>query len=328
MRERPSTARSLRRRLAPFVAADLLGFVLLAVSAHVDLIEYLTAAAATVAVAGLVHWEPRVRLPVPVQARPALLLLASVGLLRDAAGGQSSGVGMLALLPVFWIALYGGGGEMATVLAGLASFYIAPIVFIGGVAYPASGYRTAVLSVAVGGIIGFTVQRLVEQVRADSAELEGHKRDLQRVAAVSRQIATSADARFEVCRAACEISDATFAVLLEPQGADRLVSTAMAGLDAGPFAAAGRRSAPMIAFASREPLLIPDAASSSLLNARLWAEHGSPATMLFEPVLRGDAVSGVLVVGWHRPIATHRVPAVVSLLAAEAAIAIERADLV
>jgi diguanylate cyclase (GGDEF)-like protein len=50
--------------------------------------------------------------------------------------------------------------------------------------------------------------------------------------------------------------------------------------------------------------------------------------MRFEPVLRGDAPAGVLVLAWAEPVsATHRTAAL-GLLATEAAIAIERADLV
>ena len=70
------------------------------------------------------------------------------------------------------------------------------------------------------------------KVRNQAAEVAGHTRDLQRVAAISRELATSSDARGRVCEAAIELAAATFAFLMEPDGAGSLVSTAMAGLDA------------------------------------------------------------------------------------------------
>jgi diguanylate cyclase (GGDEF)-like protein len=187
-----------------------------------------------------------------------------------------------------------------------------------------------VLFVVVSGIIGLTVQRLVAQIRRHADAVEGHQRDLEHVAAVSRRIATSADARADVCRAACEVTDATFAVLLEPEAGDRLRSTAMAGLDAPPFgsAPASARSAPVLALTTRRSIFVGDPATSQLISRQLWAEHGEPACVRFEPVLRGDAAVGVLVLAWAEPVsATHRTAAL-GMLAAEAAIAIERADLV
>jgi diguanylate cyclase (GGDEF)-like protein len=320
----------LLRRLTPFVAADLLAFALVGLTERVSVVAYGSGVMLSATVVALTVWLPWGSLPSAARVMPALVFLLSASMLREAGGGAASGVGALALLPVFWIALHGTRAQLTTVLTGVAAFCLAPILLIGGSAYATSGYRTAVLFVAVSGIIGFTVQQLVEQVRAHADEVERHRHDLQRVAAVSRQVATSADARTDVCRAACEISAAKFAILLEPDGPDRLISTAMVGLDARPFASAPtrERSAPLIAFASRQPLLITDAANSRVLNLRLWAEHGKPASMLFEPVLHGDLATGVLIVGWDEPVSDSRAPAIVSLLASEAAIAIERADLV
>jgi diguanylate cyclase (GGDEF)-like protein len=52
--------------------------------------------------------------------------------------------------------------------------------------------------------------------------------------------------------------------------------------------------------------------------------------MLFEPVMRGEDTVGVLVVGWTRPVADVRMggPALIGLLATEAASAIAHTDLV
>jgi diguanylate cyclase (GGDEF)-like protein len=312
------------RQVVPFLAAATLAFLLVALTARVHAWGF-TAAAGL----GLVAWAAWARLPSSAQIVPSLLFLGSAAMLRHAGGGNGSGVGVLALLPVFWIALHGSPRQLAILLAGVALFYLAPIVLIGGGEYPESGFRTAILFTVVSGLIGFTVQQLVAQVRGQAQEAERHWRDLDHVTSLSRQIAVSADARVNVCRAACELSGARYAVLLEPDG-DRLRSTAMVGLDAVPFDSkpAGERSAPRTALSTRRSIFVPDPATSSLVNHQLWLEHGAPACMLFEPVLRGDTAAGVLDIGWDEPIGEARHTAVIRLLATEAAIAIERADLV
>jgi diguanylate cyclase (GGDEF)-like protein len=128
----------------------------------------------------------------------------------------------------------------------------------------------------------------------------------------------------------CEVSGASFVVLLEPESEHQLRSTAMAGLDARPFgsAAPGERSATRAALTTRRSVFVDDPATSEVVNQAMWAEHGAPACMLFEPVLRDDIVAGVLVIAWAEPVSRARYAAVISLLATEAASAIERADLV
>ncbi|MGH2944121.1 MAG: GGDEF domain-containing protein, partial [Solirubrobacteraceae bacterium] len=328
--EHREPAAQIFRQAAPFLAAGVLAFLLVASTAIVHATEFVAAAALSATVVAMAAALPWARLPSVMRVAPCLVFLVSASLLRHAGGGVASGVGVLALLPVFWIALHGDERQLAAVLTGVAAYYLAPIVLIGGAAYPVSGYRTAVLFVVVSGIIGFTVQRLVAQIRRHAAEAERHRRDLERIAEVSRQIAASPDARVDVCRAACRVSGATFTILLEPAGEDRLRSTAMAGIDVAPFGSApvGERSATRAALTARRSIFVPDPATSELINQELWFEHGAPACVLFEPVLRGADVVGVLVVGWAEPVSENDHTAIIGLLATEASIAIERADLV
>ena len=79
---------------------------------------------------------------------------------------------------------------------------------------------------------------------------------------------------------------------------------------------------------SGEPLFLADVGSRSDLDKALWQRHGAPASMLFQPVLRGGAPVGVLVIGWAERTPAGRRAAIISLLAAEAAFAIDTADLV
>jgi diguanylate cyclase (GGDEF)-like protein len=316
-----STPGVLLKGLAPFILATLLGFALVVFTTSLAVPQFLSALALTGTVIAATVWLPWRRLPAMARVTPSLLFLISVALLRDAAGGTASGVAGLVLLPAFWISLHGTRRELAVVVAGIAAFFLAPIVAVGGAAYPASGYRTAVILVAVSAIIGHTVQRLVRQVRR-------HADDLQRVAAISRRIALSGDARSEVCEAARELSGATFAFLLEPRDGS-LLSTAMVGLDAPPVTSgpSSRPTPAMRAFTSGEALFIADARKWDEKDEELWRSHGSPASMLFKPII-GDASEplGVLVLGWAQAVDRHL--RVVTLLAGEAAHAIEQADLV
>jgi diguanylate cyclase (GGDEF)-like protein len=324
----PVPSRGLRE-LFPFIGTAILGFILIAATEPVGGI-YLAALATGLLVVAMASFVPWSRLPLGLRVIPALVFLLSAALLREAGGGNAAGVAVLALLPIFWIALHGTRAQLAIVLAGVAAFFIAPVLLVGGEAYPRTGIRTAIMFVVVSGIVGFTVQRLVAQVRANSSEIERHGRDLERVAAVARRVASSDAPRNEVCQAVREISGATFAVLLEPHADDHLRSTAMSGLDAPAFGSAPleQRSAPAIALTTKQPLFIRDADGHHAIDRRLWAEHGRPASMLFEPVLRGGEAIGVLIVGWAERVDDRRRAAIISLLATDAAIAMERADLV
>jgi diguanylate cyclase (GGDEF)-like protein len=137
----------------------------------------------------------------------------------------------------------------------------------------------------------------------------------------------SPNARAEVCQAAREVTGAAFAILLEPAADGRLASTAATGVEMQPF---GVRpgSAPDRVMATRRPLFLADADGHPAINATLWREHGGPASMLFQPVLRGDDVAGVLILGWSERFAAAPAADLIALLAAETAIALERADLV
>jgi diguanylate cyclase (GGDEF)-like protein len=131
-----------------------------------------------------------------------------------------------------------------------------------------------------------------------------------------------------VCEAACELAGATFAFLLEPDGDGALVSTAMAGLDAPTVRSGASTSPASVAFHGAEQLFLDDVGSRPDIDQALWERHGSPASMLFQPVQRGGVPVGVLVIGWADRTPAGRRAAIISLLSAEAAFAIDTADLV
>jgi diguanylate cyclase (GGDEF)-like protein len=323
-------AERTRLDLAPFAAAAGLAAIVALIATKVDWVQYSSAIALGV-LAGLVRLIP-VQGPL-AKAReipPSLIFLAAVAFLRSAAGGANSGITVVALLPVFWTALYGDRRQLCVVTVGMAVFFLAPLVLIGGSAYPASQYRAAVLFLAVGTIIGFTTQWLVAEVRYQANEAEHREQALEQVAAVMRGMSNSPHARAEVCEAARSIGKASFALLYEPTGkSGALRTTAMAGIELPPLEIApGKGSATGQAFVSRRSFLWSDDAKPCSFDHVMWETFGRPASMLFEPVFSGKEPVGVLVVGWPQKVRAGGTRAtLITLLAHEVATAIKRADL-
>jgi signal transduction histidine kinase len=91
--------------------------------------------------------------------------IALVALLREAAGGSSSGFGGLLLLPVLWLAVTAGRRELGLILTAMAVAQLVPLAFIGAPRYPESGWRGAFVLTTVAAITGLMVQRLVADAR-------------------------------------------------------------------------------------------------------------------------------------------------------------------
>jgi signal transduction histidine kinase len=92
-------------------------------------------------------------------------------LLREAAGGSTSGFGGLFLLPVLWLAVTAGRLELAAILTTMAFAQTMPLKLIGAPQYPESGWRGALVLTTVAAITGLMVQRLVDETRRRTAQL-------------------------------------------------------------------------------------------------------------------------------------------------------------
>jgi diguanylate cyclase (GGDEF)-like protein len=323
-------AEHIAQNLAPFAAAAGLAAVVATVATTVDWGQYVAALGVGV-LAGLVRLTPwRGALGRAREVLPSLIFLMAVALLRSAAGGANSGVAVVALLPVFWTALYGDRRQLCLVAAGVAVFFLAPPLFVGAPAYPASQYRGGVLFLAVSAIIGFTTQWLVAEVRFQATEAEHREQALERVAEVMRGLSSSPYARAEVCEAARSTAKASFALLYEPTGVPGMLrSTAMAGIDMDPFEITPEKStAAGRAFATHSSFLWNEGDDPTAINQDMWEAVGRPSSILFEPVSRGEEPVGVLVVGWPSALRPGGERAtMIALLAHEVAAAIKRADL-
>jgi diguanylate cyclase (GGDEF)-like protein len=315
-------------RLAPFALAALLAWVSVLVGSTIDWTLY---AIATVLL--LCAGVPRVvlthrgRLGGVVSS---LVFLAAVAMLRAAVGGANSGVSVVSLITVFYVALYGEGSrQLYIVIAGVAAFYLLPIVLVGPPQYPHTQYRAALLTVAVSSIIGLATRKLVEEVRHQAQQASDRERMLEQVNEVVRGLSYSPHARDAVCEAARSVGEASVAVIFEPvrTGASTLAPTATAGLELASVEISDPHSAISETFASGHPCLITEDIEQHLSSREMWEAAGQPTSVLYEPLLRGAETVGVLAVGWSANVRAKGSRAtVVALLAHEAAAVIDRAD--
>jgi diguanylate cyclase (GGDEF)-like protein len=320
------------RRVGPFVGvalAALLTFPVPSVEADPEAAVAAIALTLVMAVCGLgLPWS---RLPARARMVLPLLFYVDVALLRHAEGGSQSGFGVLSLLPVVWLALYGSRRQLIAALSLMGATLIGPILLVGGSAYPASEWRRATLYLMIGSMIGLVIQGLVEKTRTRADDLELQARSMRIVASAMRELPTDSDVRRRICEAVLEIGTADYCILMEADGHGGLVSSAQAGpeVDKIFFASSEETSGAMDAFRSARGRFVGDAASDPRVSRRLLEATGA-ASVLFEPVMLGHECVGVLCVAWRTQVRALRSSAVegVGLLAAEAGVAMERGDLV
>jgi diguanylate cyclase (GGDEF)-like protein len=164
-------AKLVPSRLWPFASAALFGALLALVpGAHTNALELGIGVGLTLSVLAAAVAAPWRSLPAWSPVVPAFAYLLAVALLRDATGGAATGFGPLMLLPVFWLALYGTRGQLLAMLVGVMTVFYAPLLLIGGAAYPVVGWRAGALFVVVAAIIGLSTHELIRRLRALLAE--------------------------------------------------------------------------------------------------------------------------------------------------------------
>jgi diguanylate cyclase (GGDEF)-like protein len=171
---------------------------------------------------------------------------------------------------------------------------------------------------------------LARRLRAREAAMAERERDLATIRRVARALATADDARVAVCHAARRVTAATSVVLWEPQEDGALIATASAGTPLPHLRLAPGRepSLEVTAAMTGRAAYSADIVADPRANPRLASLEGHPLAAHYEPIVQGDAVIGVLAVGWDDPArATPRAARrLLPLVAAEAAESIERAD--
>ena len=172
-----------------------------------------------------------------------------------------------------------------------------------------------------------------DRKRAEDA-LREDARAMTAIAEATRALSQSTDpavARAAICDAACEATNAPMAFLFEPDGPLRLTLSAAAGIELPPITVVlgSEQSGVAVAFLSREPFFVADVPSSPVVSQRLVAVTRAQS-VLFQPVFGGgESPLGVLVIAWTDRIAapSEHVTAAVGLLAAHAAAAFERSEM-
>jgi diguanylate cyclase (GGDEF)-like protein len=146
------------RRSAPLAGALLAAFVVAPIGSALDPLVYAAGIAVGALSVGLMDRQRDTLVP-------SFLFLLAAALLRHSFGGASAGVAVVTLVPITATALHGTRRQLAPVIAGVAAYFVIPVALVGGDQYPASGLRSGALYVVVGAMIGYTVERLVAQVR-------------------------------------------------------------------------------------------------------------------------------------------------------------------
>jgi diguanylate cyclase (GGDEF)-like protein len=328
-----TTAKRAFKELYPFMAVSMLAWIAAPIGSPMDWSEYVGSIALVLAA-----WGLGVTLAVTSNIRTgsvigALGFIAGVGLLRQSAGGSASGVSGVALLAILQTSLYlRRRQDLLVVLIGLAAMYLIPLLSIGAPKYPSSGYRGALLTVAVSGVFGLVTQNLVADIRRRAAQARHGGRMMEQVNQTLKKLFDSPDARADLCAAVKEISGATAALIVEPSvAADALRftagtidnRTAWLNTPAAPGSSVER------AFQSGKSLLVTNVTESQVSSVATWTASGRPTSTLYEPLVHNGRSIGVLVVGWYD---VHNLtdPRVVtaSLLAHEGAAVIARADVI
>ena len=325
-------------RMAPFGAAMAIALALPLLPPGAENPAALVAAAllsAVIAAAALlVPWK---RLPEWTEVLPALAYLGVVVLLREAGGGAESPYAPLVLLPVLWLALYGTPAMFAASVLGVAAVFLAPLLVAGSPSYPDTELSQAAAWVAIATVVGLAVRRLHRERGLASDRARADAGSIQAVLEATRTLSRSTDhdaASNAICGAALRVSGADVAILYEPSADGRaLVRAAVEGEGAAelrgvriPFV--GESSGATTAFTARRPQWVAESRDADATSERLL-EHSGARSLYFQPVLREGSSVGVLAIIWrtrqsHLP---ERVSSMIDLLAAEAAVAIERAGL-
>jgi PAS domain S-box-containing protein len=131
----------------------------------------------------LVPWE---RMPDFAWLVIPIGFLAVIALIRDAQGGGDSGLIVVFLLPIVWLALY---GRRLHIVVGLLCLYLGlalPILIVGAPKYPHSEWRQAIAMAAVTTLVSLTVFLVVSKNRV-------YVRDLVHQTQIARLSALGAD---------------------------------------------------------------------------------------------------------------------------------------
>lgn len=199
-------------RIWPFAAVAVLGVGVVAIAPtdSPTLVAGGLLVAATIVMSWLVPWD---RLPPALEIVPPLLFVLAVAFLRHADGGAASSLITLQALPIIWVALFGSRRQVAVIIAAEAVAIVTPGILIGGAAYPPDEWRHVAINLAIGALVGFTVQGLTRQIRGHVRDARGRASALETQEARLRAIHETAHDAIVTLRADGTIADVNPAAL-------------------------------------------------------------------------------------------------------------------
>jgi hypothetical protein len=132
---------------------------------------------ALVAAAFLVPWE---RLPDWAWLIIPVGYIAVIAIIRDAQGGSDSGLVVVYLLPIVWLALYGRRLHLLVGLFCLDMALLVPLLIVGPPNYPTLEWRQVAVMATVTTLVASTVYSMVSRDRAYLSDLAQQSRMARR----------------------------------------------------------------------------------------------------------------------------------------------------
>jgi diguanylate cyclase (GGDEF)-like protein len=161
-RGRPLDGPDAWLRYTPWLAAGLLAFTFIPLIGEIKTGDLIATGLLILFVltAVVLPWS---RLPTWVQGIPIFLPFAMEIAIRLSHDSAIIAYTPVALLPVFWFALYGTRGQLLASVLAVGIVYAVPSPAVDGGAYPIAVPIASFLWMAVAGISGFSISELVRQ---------------------------------------------------------------------------------------------------------------------------------------------------------------------
>jgi diguanylate cyclase (GGDEF)-like protein len=169
MRKRhPLQKNGLAARLLPAAAATIIAFAVVPLATTVDMHLALLALMVLGLMVFIIAFVPWERIWRPLYMVVPLLYVVMVVLLREATGGvmNVADYETLLIVPVVGVAVYGTRSELVFIITVIGLTWIS--AFQSGLDINNDGWVKVVLWISVASIIGFSIQRLVEEIEKRS----------------------------------------------------------------------------------------------------------------------------------------------------------------
>jgi diguanylate cyclase (GGDEF)-like protein len=270
--------------------------------------------------AAVTDWSPKTG---PSPWWPPLALIGISTLVFASLDDPKAGFGPMTLLPIVWLAMYGTRRQLWVSIAFVAALAGAWVVFRST---SLTDGRPALIWVGVSSLVGWAVHGVVRERAAHAAALSSTHAALRAATSIAHQLGSDRDVRRQVCAAIRDVANASFAALVEPDDTGALVPTAETDDRLQTVRVAVDEPACGISRAfrtgERQVVRVEDATD--------LVEGSGTRLAVYEPVRGSTAVLGVLIVLFANPADAENELALetIAMLAIEAGIALDRADLV